>query len=279
MSRAFPSIAAVLLFFMATSGLWGQSFYAALYGAYALSADAQNLPGFNHVQLRGSVRHEEQIKLSYGQGFQAGVRFAYRFNPYLAVELELNYLQSAEFVAEQSLDGFTNDFPVQGDLQQITSAQMGRIIPALRLSPGYLRFNPYLRTGLVLGWGQLNFSYRDESPGRIAVNNWEYTGGMAWGFNTALGLEYALKERLSIFAEASLISLSYAPQRGEMVAATNNGVDELDSYPPHFREREFVSSYRRGPESSSEELSKTLRTFYPFSSLALNLGLAVKLGP
>ncbi|GEM_PF-4217854 len=279
MPRTFPAFAAALLLSTCFSGLWGQSFYAALYGAYALPADVQNLPGFNNVLLRGSVLREEQVKLSYGQGFQAGARFAYRFNPYLAVELDLNYLHSAVFVAEQSLDGFTNGFPVQGDLQQITSAQMGRIIPALRLSPGYERLNPYLRTGLVLAWGQLNFSYRDESPGRIAENNWKYTGGMAWGLNAALGLEYALNERLSLFAEASLISLSYAPRRGEMVKATNNGVDELDSYPQHFREREFVRSYRRGPGSGSEELSKTLRTFYPFSSLALNLGLAIKLGP
>lgn len=282
MKNLFPNPFLVLFALLLSSTLNAQGLYLGTYGAYALPHSPQNLPGFNNFTSDNNSVSFEQIDVSYAQGVNFGLIVGYYFNQYLAVEVDANYLIGAEFTARDEED---SDF-FRSTTDYRTSANMLRIIPALVISPGFEGLDPYARIGLVLGFGQIEYRQSDVLTDRQSnttnrtTQSSEFSGGLAWGINGSLGLRYALSDRLSLFGEVNLISMSYAPTRGELVEATDNGMDVLPFLPTSEKELELVDEIQEdfnNPRPDSEP-TQALRQHFPFSSIGLNLGIVVHFG-
>ncbi len=282
MQHLFSKTLLALLPLLLSSALYGQGLYLGTYGAYALAHSPQNLPGINNFTAENSTVTFEQIDVSYAQGFNFGLIVGYYFNQYLSVEVDANYLIGSEFTARDEED----DAFFRSTTDYRTSANMLRIIPALVISPGFERLDPYARLGLVLGFAQIEYSQSDVFTDRQSnttnrtTRSSEYSGSLALGLNGSLGLRYALNNRWSLFGELNLISMSYAPTRGELTEATENGIDVLPFLPTSEKELELVDELQEdfnNPRPDSEP-SQALRQHFPFSSIGLNLGIVVHFG-
>ncbi len=102
----------------------------------------------------------------------------------------------------------------------------------------------------------------------------ELNEGMPVGFQGSLGTLYKINEKFSLFAELDLISLSYAPKKGEYTKFVANGADVLSSMSVENKEIEFVDSFTNtGVSSPSTQPSKSPVIPFSFSSIGLNIGL------
>lgn len=114
--------------------------------------------------------------------------------------------------------------------------------------------------------------------GDVDIMKWEYTGGIATGFSGAAGVNFSLSRSFTLFLEANLISMSYAPKKGVMTENSYNGVDQLSGLTASQKEVEYVKEYTidwSNPPPDSQP-QKALKFYFPFSSAGLTLGLTIR---
>ena len=201
---------------------------------------------------------------SFGGGLNAGLTVGKMFNEYIGVDLGINYLA----MSEQSI--FTSASNTGTSYLKLTGNQ-------LRITPGFIiaikreKFSPYGRFGVVLPvindilWisDSKSSSGSSVSTSKILINN-KFTVG----YNTALGVKFALSDKLSFFSEASLLSLGTRFQHGKYTELTSNGVSILEQRSDADRNIEFVESVNNGSTT-------TVQPAYTanFNSIGLNAGL------
>lgn len=246
-----------------------QRSYANINIGYAFQSSAQNIAGFNNFSSNGgnSLRHYEQINLSLGKGAQLGGALGYMFNPHIGMELGLNYLRGTQIDATRSNNnGYTNYH---------FWANQFRFNPTLVLATGMEKINPYAKFGLVLGIGSVHQTINDYEGNDIENIEIKSNGGTAVGFNSAIGALFNLKENVNLFAEISLMNLSYAPSKSLLTKDEVNGVDRLPFMTTSQKEGEYVDSYTIDPNNQRPNSipSLSLKTKMPFSSIGFNFGL------
>jgi hypothetical protein len=231
------------------------------------------------------------VNYSLGKGFNFGGTFGYMFNKYLGAEIGLSYLIGAKAQAEQivnrtvtSPDGTTkNSFKKTTTL----SSNMFRIIPAIVFKAGFEKVNPYGRFGLIFGIGSAEINIDDDIPfiglateGRISTE--KLSGGLAFGFDAAVGVEFKLNERIGLFGEFSFINLNYSPNKGEIIEYKNKttGEDLLPELNTWNKETEFVDTIVFENNGGFNPLDETkpkedFKFTLPYSSWGINIGVII----
>jgi hypothetical protein len=171
-------------------------------------------------------------------------------------------------------------FYIQTDIHYVTlKANMLRFTPSLVLMLDGKTVRPYAKVGFVLGTGKVFEEIVATDMGTEVKLKGELSGNLAPGFAASMGTIFALSEKVQLFAEFNFISMSYAPNKGEVTEATANGVDYLGLLTTSEKEVEFVDSYfvsdviAQDPNSPSKELKQYL----PFSSVGLRAGVRINL--
>jgi opacity protein-like surface antigen len=278
-------LAIVIIAVLMGATTFAQGLYINAGAGYGFPAAPYLLGENSDIQQNGeisSTHHFEIVKGSgsLGKGLQAGAIIGYMFNPNVGAELGISYLFGGkiESKSEYQNDDYSNMY------ESTLSAKMLRFTPALKMTAGKGNVKPYLKTGLVVGVaGKIKSESKSTSTGEYnegtTESEAEGTGGISIGFAGALGADFMFTDNIGIFAEMGIITQSWAPKKGEITKYTVDGEDHLDDMTTHDKEVEFVDSYSYTSGDYDENSpDQELKTYFPFSSVGVNVGIKITLG-
>jgi len=216
---------------------------------------------------------------SLGTGLNVNLGLGYMFSKYLGVDLGFN--EFIGFGVKTKYNLTQGAYSQQFDDKY--SCKMFQIIPALFITPGFEKINPYGRFGLIIGViNQTNYSYtntRSDIPDLKAVNSTvenykdKDSGGIALGFSTAVGADYKLNDKLTLYAEINMNGVNYSPKKGKVVEWTKDGVDQIPLLQTKDLEWEYVKTLDKEvniPDSSPDQYLKE-------SAILTNVGIGIGL--
>lgn len=255
MIRLFLHIFAVG-FLLTSFNVNAQHLYFSLHGGYNVGLSKST----NHyLNPTGTYFQENLETYDYGDGIGLGVSTGYMFSENFGLNLGLSYQKSQQF--EFSLEDIAH------------YSDMFIINPGIVLSTNNSAINPYARIGFVLGFGKIT-SIFDQN---MVYSKEELYGGFGLGLNTALGVEYSLNEKIKLFSECELQSLSWAPENAKLVEYQLNGMDALDDLSRSEKEVDFVNEYLQAYELDGQENepTKALKYNYALSHIGLKIGVKI----
>lgn len=224
---------------------------------------------------------EEAVALSLGKGISFGAGFGYLFNQYLGAELQLSYLVGGKTSGDYS-DQTTYISGGITDKTTITntttfSATMFRVVPTFVLKAGTEKINPYAKLGVVIGFGTIEVTDIGNFGGTMMSYKGELNGGVSFGLNTRLGVEFGATGKLTYFAELNIMSLNYAPKKGELFEYKVDGVEMLGDLTTSEREIEFVDVLTFQEDAPDDQPTQELKMNMPFSGIGVNVGIRIAL--
>lgn len=185
---------------------------------------------------------ERVLTGSYGEGLRGGLTVGYNINKHVAIEGTFNYFHSQENLMTRNVSVFEG---LNKDAARIESDGHVNAIdfaPSLVLSPGYEKFNPYVRFGFVVPlWGKLIIeteAMRMSRPAGVPLpagtmvktdisRTEEIKPNPTFGFQGAMGFNYNVSRRIDIFAEAEYRNVPVRSKEKEVTkySETNNVVN------------------------------------------------------
>lgn len=249
-----------------------QTKFATLNVGYAIGTSKQNTSflEYENVNFGNNSATFNEAKFSLGGGLNLGGTFGFMFNKNLGFDLGLSYLLGSKSTAKRTSVGRTVDYTL--------SSNFLRFSPNLILATEMGKIKPYAKFGIVLGMGSVNYENNDNNNGNVDYYKIKMNGGLSIGINSSVGINYDLNDKISLFSEVNSINMAYAPKKGEIVKATNNGADYLSTLTTNEKEIEFVDSYTflsGNPQPDSQPYTE-LKQRLPFGSIGLNFGVKFK---
>ncbi len=265
-----------------------------------------------------------QVRGGFGNGVNIGGTFGYKLNEHLSAELGIFYIPGATINTEHQdsyLDSYTYNYSFESFYTNInqyydykfslTTSGRVRLMPTLKLNADQKVFTPYLKVGLVIGLGgSITFTEIETynvdttssyvtggittiNPPTSGAANYSYgvtlSGGMSLGFTAAIGSEYKLTDKISLFGEFSLISEQWSPTSGTVTKYVENGIDELASLTPSQKQFTFTNNVSTSSSTTTTTtnintsnsapifFSQYPKQSYSFSSWGVNIGIKINL--
>ena len=250
--------------------------YISISGGYGFVSASNSQYATTTVYSGFPTTHESfKSTGSFGKGLQFGATVGYLFTENIGAELNVGYL-IGEKITHTETDS-------RGLFQEEkSSAKMLRLTPSIKIQVGKKNIKPYMRFGLIIGLApKITISYLLNIPNAknplTEESDRTMSGGTSIGFSAGVGAKYKLNERIGVFGEFSLVSQAWAPKKAVFTKSIVNGVDELPSLTISQKEVEYVDPYVQGI-SNPNEPSKSLKTYMPFSSIGINVGLQIAIG-
>lgn len=247
-----------------------QGVYMNLNAGYGMKSSAMNMDYFNFYNYTSSTNSSttEYIGVSLGKGLNVGGAFGYMFNDNVGAELGLNYLLGGKSKA-------TDEYK-DGKTEYALSSNMLRINPSFMVATTTGKVNPYAKFGVVIGLGSVKYRVEDNDDGRLTNITSKYSGGIATGLSGAFGANFWMSDMLSIFAELSMINMSYAPSKGELTEIEVDGKDILSTLNTKQKEIEFVKERTQTSTPTPDSQPRVeLKQKMPFGSFGLNFGVRI----
>ena len=222
----------------------------------------------NYTDMSGSGDKVDDVLMSFGKGGNFGIGIGYMFTKNLGAELGANYLLgSTTKSAQKESDG-------SYVINQAVSAKQIQLSPMVVLKGNYAKINPYAKLGVLLGVGS-KVTYEEDQlwNNNVYSIKEELDGGTAVGVTGAIGMDYAVNNKISLFGEIKANSLTYKPEKGSVVSATYNGEDDLGDWSNFYKETEFSDEYTEPTTFNPSAPRVMSRLTLPFSSIGVNLGM------
>jgi hypothetical protein len=260
----------VLALSLVSANVNSQGLYVKIDAGYGLKFSSQSINYFNFTNfiIDTVSSNKEQVNTSLGKGFNFEGAIGYMFNKYVGAELAGSYLLGAKTKTKQELYG--------GVRNNSLSANMIRINPSIIIAGGFEKINPYAKFGLIIGFGKI--TYQDDyttEGGSVISEKTILNGGVAFGLNAGVGVNFKVNKLISLFGEVNMVNLSYSPLKGELTKSTINGNDRLPDMSIAEKNVDFVSeytSYTHTPYVHTEPRQELIEKF-PFGNVGLNLGI------
>jgi hypothetical protein len=278
--------------FLASTSLFSQNFYVSASSGYAFPVNGesdilynQSTIDYDNYQTNEHyyTQELEALNVSFGKGYTFGISGGYMFNSYLGVDLGFSYLTNGRMYGEQKnhntyIDNTGKTTITDNSYVSTTRSDFYRIVPSLVLTPGFEKFNPYLKVGVIMGFGTLTMEHRGYDFWQQAdiYRLTEYSGGVSIGLNTQFGVSYELTDKWAIYAEGTFSGMSYSPQKLEVLAYVVNDVDQLPNMDRAEKETIFekTTSYDSRDNTYDPDSPRTfLAINMPMSSLGFNIGV------
>lgn len=239
------------------------------------------------VNPDGSAR-VKSLNGTLGSGFKGTVTLGYMFNKYVGAELGFNY-----FTGEEKTIGKLNSPLMHSEAKAYLEGI--DVMPALFLTPGFEKLNPYARFGFLIPVaGKLHIdsqAYAPDGGGEgVDINvkaRTEVESRFSVGFAGALGVAYPISPKLQVFGEVEMKSLSIKSKSAEIkeyetTAITPEGTSlvpgmQLADMPRNETHFEFEDSYTEGPEDPTRA-RKIPTQFVNASGLGFNIGIRYSFG-
>jgi hypothetical protein len=210
------------------------------------------------------------VNFSLGKGMNYGITLGHIFKKNLTAELGVNYLMgfNANFIKYKATDANFNQ-------KTVTESIKGSFIsltPAVIFKAEMKKFEPYARIGVIIALPSFKLTNTGDTT---KITN--YKGGLAIGFNTALGAYYKLSKRIFIYSEFNITGLSYSPTKSEITRYDINGKSILNNLNAIDKKTEYKKSLTVDPSDSQltdfNQPRQLLKQKYPFGSIGLNIGV------
>ena len=219
--------------------------------------------------------------MGLGDGFNANLAFGFMLSNYVGIELGVNEFIGLGNKIHSSSTNSGYDYSSDSKL----SGMMLQIIPAIVITPGLEKVNPYARLGMSVGiLSSVVIKGNSTSTGGeslIATSNFEDNvklyGGIALGFTAAGGIDFNLSEKLAFFGEFVFNGITYAPAKGKHTKYTVDGVDKLATMTTRDKEWTFEKKYDAAEVIPEGSPAKQPKMSVNFSNVELNIGIKFKL--
>jgi len=273
-------IISLLVLAVLSAASLAQGIYVRAGAGYGLPA-ATGLIGenYNIRQDIGNIYESsvEAVKGSYGAGANFNVALGYKFNENFIFELGFDYLAGRKYETYyRNLYTDATGLPVRTE-DNFTSFSRGFFFnPSFVFSAGFGKQAPYARIGLIAGSPKINRheSSYDDSDGLVeSTMKWEDRGGLSIGFQTAIGVNWKITERLDIYTEATFVSMTYYAKEAEMTEYIVNGTDVLGQYPASYTRIDYVKKLEYRPQPDPDSPSQQLINATPFSFISAQVGI------
>ena len=326
--KKFSSILILLSAISISTFAQEKGFYIKPTGGYFIKVTPVEFPAINGAPARDrtttitgtgagatSTFSESALTGSFGQGFRAGLVGGYQFNTILGLELGVNYFNSSEQdMMKQNV--FNNGVNVLS-LHTVGKVRALDLAPALVFRiPSTGKFQPYTKVGVIIpvaGYLQINTSVNDQT-GQIAVaqgtsplpgtrtnlvleREEKINPNATIGFQSALGFDYKISSRISVFSELEYRNVSVGGKDKDLKAydgtatvvvnATNtpagskaltlNDQTAGDKKVNYHKTINSGMNIKGSANYDSSKPSDELRSYINIGGLGLNVGLKFRL--
>ncbi|MGZ4117952.1 MAG: hypothetical protein ACXVPY_10740, partial [Bacteroidia bacterium] len=194
--RASKIIFFTIAFLFHINSSSAQKGYININGGYGFNFASQNI-GTDITSNSVTI-----TKGTFGKGFNFGGNIGYEIKKNIAIELGVNYITGSNYkLAATSAYYLPETINLKG--------KMLKLVPAIKIGFGQ-RATGYVRIGLVLGVMNriiINDDYTDNNYQRTLTTE-VYKKGIAYGLNTALGVQKMTSKNFGFFAEINSTSQS-----------------------------------------------------------------------
>jgi hypothetical protein len=294
-----PSMKKTLLSLLMVSILTGSTFAQGLYlragGGYGLPIAASSFgektsytqiyDGTNNVYKSST----DLVTGSYGAGTNFNFAIGYKFNENFIFELSSQYLLS-NAIKTFNNDVYKNTDPLNAysdvdNFNSSTSAKAFLLNPSFIFSAGFGKAAPYGRFGVIVGSPKISgssLSYYNGDGVDSTQKSWEFSKGMALGFQGAIGMNWKLSDKLDFYTELNFVSMTYYPGEYNLTKdLTWNGFDYYDNLAnTSLRYKKTVYKKAFDPSTVNNDNAQpevSLRESHPFSSFSLQVGVRYSL--
>lgn len=272
-----------------------QSAYMKLNLGYGIGLGPNNA-GSNYFSIDNEGSNE-LVKGTYGRGLYYGGSFSYFFTKNIGAELQVNYLYSQKlktdsYVIIHEPDAVNSTAFYKDKLNNKSEASFGLISPALVVTSGFDYLDPYVSMGPVLGFGSIRLESKimdvdiiQRADGQMISDplvlreqiKYEYSGRMALGVRSGIGLNVYLNDYFTIFGETNWILMNYTPKKRVIVQYLRNEQDITNQLYTSEKEIEYVKKYDiEENKPNSDRPTKAIREDFTFNALSFNIGLRLK---
>lgn len=290
------------LLFMSSNAAVAQEFYVR--GGIGLVGESGKTE-YNNADPNGLTKIEQSTDVTVnadgttrikalngtlGSGFKANITAGYMFNKYVGAEIGFNY--------------FDGDKKTIGKLNspQIISSEVAYlrgldIMPALYLTPGFEKLNPYARVGaLMTGAGKLTIetealAINGAGPGTdVHVQALtEVKAKFSVGFAAAAGVTYPIGKNLAVFGEVEFKNFSIKSKSAEIKEYVTTGINgsntflipgqQLADLPQIEKNFEFSDAYSGVVQGEDPNKPRKIPTqFVNASGVGVNVGIRYSFG-
>ena len=290
------------LLFVGSSAAIAQEFYVR--GGVGLNGESAKTE-FNNADPNGLTKIQQSTDVTInadgttrvkalngtlGSGFKANITGGYMFNKYVGAEIGFNY--------------FDGDKKTIGKLSTpaINSSAVAYlrgldIMPAILITPGFEKLNPYARIGALLtGAGKLTIDSevmaKDAAgPGTdVHVQALtEVTAKFSVGFAGAVGVSYPIGKKLDVFGEMEFKNFNIKSKSAEIKEYVTTGINgsntflipgqQLADLPQSEKKFEFSDEYNGLVQGENPNQARTIPTqFVNASGVGVNIGIRYSFG-
>ena len=241
------------------------------------------------INADGTTR-VKSLNGTLGSGFKGNLTAGYMFNKYVGAEISFNY--------------FDGDKKTIGKLStpEINSEAVAYlrgldISPAILITPGFDKLNPYARVGALLtAAGKLTIesdvlAINAAGPGTdVKVEALtEVTAKFSVGFVGALGATYPIGKNLSVFGEVEFKNFSIKSKSAEIKEYVTTGISggntflipgqQLADLPQSEKNFNFSDDYNGTVLGDDPNQARTIPTqFVNASGIGVNVGIRYSFG-
>jgi len=253
-----------------------QKFYIGigLGGGFSTSSSFDMLYKFKGSPVNNTI---SVVPVGLGNGFNGSLSFGYWFNKYVGIEL--------------AVSGFLG-LPIKGDsvINLVGSSvatvkikgSLLSVIPAVVISAGLEKVNPYARFGFQIGalptmvsnYSQNNGSTNPPTSKEITT---VYYGGVALGYTAAGGVNFNFNKLITFNVELQFVHSTWSPNYSEIEKYSVNGQDRLSTLPTWEKQTTFVWEKNDDGVIDMTKPRQELRESVPFSTVSINVGIKFRL--
>ena len=214
---------------------------------------------------------QENVYGTYGAGFNAGLNFGYMFSEHFGLDLAASYIASTPVVF-RSVESTTSKTTFTSTGSQI------RLTPSFVVSAGGEGIKPYARFGVVVPVGGEGSTEVVTTTGsNVSKTQYKSTGSFSLGFNSAIGVGIPMGEKMSLFGELNLTTLSIKGATNTLVKSELNGTAaDLSIMKKSMLETVYVDKLDSSVTTTVDEPTKALAPTSNNNSIGLMVGLRYK---
>jgi hypothetical protein len=224
----------------------------------------------------------ELKSMGLGGGLNATLAAGFMLSDHIGIELGVNEYIGLNKKTKYTFNSNTHDETWEYKI----SGKMLQIIPAIVITPGLEKINPYARIGMIVGIlpsvvskGDGSYTNKGEYKATTQTDIYKYksSGGVALGFTAAGGADIMLGEKFVFFGELVFNGITYAPKKGKLKEWTEDGKDMLPDAKTIQKEWTYEKKYNADDEIPEGSPNKLQKESFNFSNVELNIGIKMKL--
>src|SRR5688572_6524008 len=255
-------------------------------GTNTSTASTTTLDPATNTELQRTTYTSQNVKGSFGAGWNIGGAYVYEFSKNINLELGLSYVVGKKYTTESAFSEINSGVVENLHLESETSKSRAFLFMPMLKYIVYDRrrpITPYLFAGPVLSKVNFNRELKRyvEENGTVSTESrsTKFNGGISLGIRGGAGVNVKMNKKMSFFSEISFTGMNYYPKESEITRYIINGENNLSSLTQNVRNTTYVNKVTTDSQQTPEEVNspgKSLRFPVAMSSINLNVGVLIR---